>query len=231
MSLENKYQELFDKVFEGSSQLTPEEIELSRTEEYQDYATNLSDILSQVRESHLSDKKAFLKRIESEDTSKQFKRKRHLTGLILAAALVVIYLLTLGKVKQDIYDQYYESYPMVALKRSATDGETGVKVAYQEYSEGDYQSASDLLQAYDDETSQFYLAISQMELNNYIKAIEILRDLKDKGNDRFPANYYLGLCYYKMDNLSESQKALNEVSPKFEYYNNLAQQILALQSE
>lgn len=137
------------------------------------------------------------------------------------ASLVLIisfswFLFSKPNVSSDqLYDQYYTKYPSLNYNRSETHSDYKSNIinsAFIAYDDGAYAEAKELfiksLEA-DEENIMFnyYLAICELELNNYKASEQIFLKLTQDSNHIFweQSHWYLGMLYLKQNNQEKAE--------------------------
>ena len=148
--------------------------------------------------------------------------------LLIAAGLWVVN--NSGDSPDDLYASYYTKVPGISESIRSTDPtqQSTYDKAIADYNTQDYDDALNGLNAVNEPEALFYKGIIQMELRNYDSAIESLREyIKVSGvNGDYPAHYYIGLCYLKLDEIDNSKASLREVKQSNTEYYSKAQDLL-----
>lgn len=164
-------------------------------------------------------------------------RRRHLYVYLAAAmiaTLLVIYTLVPSESRSDsIYNQYYETIGVIS---PANDEYRSINLefinAIESYNDGDYRAAStkflNLSKGKPRWVSpRFYAGVSEMELENYLLAIEYLSWVVEQNRGfKREAQWYLGLAYLKTDEILKATGCFEELSKSDGIYQNSACEIL-----
>ncbi len=167
------------------------------------------------------------------------KRRRFRRLLSLAACLVVISsvstLIFLGKSKIDndsVYEAFYKPLNIDYQTRSVKNTNDLFFLGISEFANGNYTTAIKIFNTVPD-TSDFYPSVclvkglSYMELEDFNKAVNEFENIK-KGDQilKTTMNWYLGLCYLKMDKLEEAEIIFNSLANNDSYYSENAKVVL-----
>ena len=156
--------------------------------------------------------------MQSDERKRKGLSKSLITGYTsLAAAAVIGAVLLIRSLlpsddPQKIFSKYYEPFNAVSsITRSMGASENGSFVkAVASYKSGDYQAAAAgfseaMLNGSETISAGFFLGITEIELGNYNKAIELLNGVVNrKGEFTKEAIWYLGLAYIKSDNKNKA---------------------------
>ena len=221
MKEDDDFLDIYDKLYHLNTALSNREQKMSQSAEFKVFETEMSQILEVSRKAHLVEKKKYVSSLEPNHWTKLAIR----ASLIFLVCLLFAYFVIQQFTKVDLYEQYFESYPIVELTRSSGEMELEKRQGYQLYSEGNYGQAITKLNNYKDYSSIFYKGISHMHLNEYKKALEMFDDIT--GDDLvYPIMYYKGLCHLRLNNISQAKANLGQINPKFTYYSNKGSEII-----
>jgi TolA-binding protein len=160
-------------------------------------------------------------------------------SLAAAAIVGVVFLvrsLLLADDPQKIFNKYYEPFNAVSyITRSTVTGESGsFSNAIGSYESGDYQTAAAgfseaMLTGTLSFPAGFFLGISEIELENYNKAIELLSGvIKQKSEFTKEATWYLGLVYLKSGNKVKASECFELLTRSPGFYSARSEKILRL---
>ena len=179
---------------------------------------------AQMVDSHRAiEKEKLLKQLESfaQANKKDSKSKLNLgllIGIILLSLLsyALIYNLKPDNHAKELYAQYFIELPANVNQRGGNViNEEDYIIAMQSYIEGDYNKAKQGLEpiAPINNKAKLYLAICYMHTNNFIKARETLKSLKDSEDINILENaeWYLSLVSVKEGNFNKSKEELQVI--------------------
>ena len=133
----------------------------------------------------------------------------------------------------EIYSRFYTPYQADVSVRSTGQLQNGLTLAIQLYQKKDYNTAFEILgnllnDNKDNPVIRFYYGITAMELNRYETAIYQMNELVSKNQQPFAihAEWYLGLCYLKLDDESKARTYFENIVRENGYYSSRAQEIL-----
>ncbi|MEO9853147.1 MAG: hypothetical protein ABJH72_14090 [Reichenbachiella sp.] len=127
----------------------------------------------------------------------------------IAASITIIistvYLLTPGK---SLFDQYFEPYTNFISHRSASDG----SMAMFHYSNAEYEKAFTEFENMNllNNKEKIYLGISYLAANRQEKSESIFKELLQTDQKPY-AQWYLSLCYLKMNSNEQAVQILREI--------------------
>lgn len=142
-------------------------------------------------------------------------------AVILIILTPVFFLMNRGSSGMDIYTEYYTQYPNVL--EPVTRSEESVNLGLMAYEKGDFETAatffSEELESVEDPDIRFYLALSQLAVNNFNDARQNLKaaiDSKDSGfTDQ--AIWYLALLEIRTSNTNTAKSHLTDLSDSDSY--------------
>ena len=219
--MEKKYYSILEKLKQDPSSLNDEELNVTSTEEFKHFKSEIESVSEIIRKNHLSDKKEFLKSLEPEPN--KFGVWKLVGVLVILSLLVGTYFFMK---KDSFYDNYYESYPMVELKRSSDSENENLIKGYQLYAQNDFHGAHEILKEFNNPSAKFYDAITQMELSEFESALIRLESLDENGSDSFPIYFYKGLCLIQLNRNEEAKLAFENLSDDFKYFKKQADEML-----
>lgn len=147
-------------------------------------------------------------------------RELFIKKIQLAAAIIVVmiiassvfyFLNTRTMSNETLYGIYYEPAKTVLVVRSGNTDEVDLMQALQKYNHKDYNGAIEVFEKDNSIMAKFYLALSYMETNRIVDAVNLLKSIIEDNDNLFvdQAEWYLGLCYLK---LNETEKAIIQFS-------------------
>lgn len=148
------------------------------------------------------------------------------TGVILATNIF------LSDNHSDLYGQYFTIPPENITTRMNTDISRDLQQALKAYSEKDYKAAIPLFQNQlsrqpEDPSSQFFLAISQMAVDEFDAAIKNLNQLISRpGLYQNSARWYLALSYLRSGREEEGISTLEKLLDPENVYTSKARDLL-----
>lgn len=133
---------------------------------------------------------------------------------------------------ENIFASYYQPYKSHKVSRIFFS-KNKLMIAWQLYNEGNFPKAINELKSItiSDTTNSsafFLLGLSLIEKQNFKEAIKNLTYVIDRNDNSSliePTEWYLALCYLKIQKRSEAVNLLNELSDKY-YYQNKAEDLL-----
>tara|TARA_A100001015_G_C15043542_1_gene741642 strand:- start:5903 stop:6589 length:687 start_codon:yes stop_codon:yes gene_type:complete len=127
------------------------------------------------------------------------------------AAAVVLLLTVTGIYYLNFNNPHisYEPYPNILKFRTDKESIPGLR----DYSSGDYTLAIDKMESLGStsDTARFYLAMSYMMIDNNEKAIKTLRDIPEGSTFQQQKNWYLGVLYFKEEDMQNALSVLNMI--------------------
>jgi TolA-binding protein len=180
--------------------------------------------------------------IRSDDNNKSGLSKSLITRYTSLAAAAIIGAVFLVRSllpsddPQKIFSKYYEPfYAVSSITRStgARESESFTK-AIGNYKSGDYQAAAigfseAMLNETESFTAGFFLGITEIELGNYNKAIDLLGGVVNlKGEYTKEAIWYLGLAYIKSGNKIKASECFELLARSSGFYSNRSEKIRRL---
>lgn len=157
-----------------------------------------------------------------------------LSAAAVLGAFLMIKTLVPASGTENLFDKYYEPFNAVSpVTRSLTDNsDMNYQTAIENYKKGNYQSAalgfSNAISAYPSNREPLlYLGITEVELDNYDKAIAILSDISgSSGEYGKEAKWYLGLTYLKTGDKDKAYECFKMLSQRPGYYCKRSEKIL-----
>lgn len=147
-------------------------------------------------------------------------RELFIKKIQLAAAVIVVMIIASSVFyflnnrtmsNETLYGIYYEPAKTVLVVRSGNTDKEDFMQALQKYNYKDYNGAIEVLENDNSIIAKFYLALSYMETNRIVDAVNLLKSIIEDNDNLFAdqAEWYLGLCYLK---LNETEKAIIQFS-------------------
>jgi TolA-binding protein len=163
-----------------------------------------------------------------------FARYAILAAAALIGALLLIRTLVPSNDADKLFNSYYKPFEAVSpVTRSINNGEADLYFsAIGSYKAGDYQKAaagfSSLLQKESRGTSsKFFMGLSELGLENYPKAINLLEEVaSNPGEYAKEAKWYLGLAYLKSGNKLKASECFEFLSGSDGFYRARSEKIL-----
>ena len=178
--------------------------------------------------------------LRSDDSKKSGLSKSLITRYTSLAAAAIIGAVFLVRSllppddPQKIFSKYYEPfYAVSSITRStgARESESFTK-AIGRYKAGDYKTAAAgfseaMLNETESFTAGFFLGITEIELGNYNKAIDLLGGVVNlKGEYTKEAIWYLGLAYIKSGNKIKASECFELLARSSGFYSDRSEKIL-----
>jgi len=162
------------------------------------------------------------------------RRVFHYAAAAIAVIIIAGFVLTAVIKKpysnEKLYSMYFKPEDALMIKRTGNpDADKVLVLAMQNYSEGRYNEALALFDEADNNmTVKFYSGISYLEIEDVEKAIIAFQSVIDNKDNLFieQAEWYLALCYLKMDNTKEAISFFKSISTSDGFFNNKASEIL-----
>jgi TolA-binding protein len=181
-------------------------------------------------------------KIQSDNRKNSRLSKSLITGYTSLAAAVIIGAVFLVRSllpsddPQKMFSKYYEPFSAVSpITRSTGARENGIFArAIVCYKSGDYHAAAAgfseaMLNGSESYSAGFFLGITELELGNYDKAIDLLGGvLNMKSEYTKVATWYLGLAYIKSGNKIKASECFEFLARSPGYYRDRSEKILRL---
>ena len=163
-----------------------------------------------------------------------FVKYATLAAAALAGIFMIIKTLIPSSDPGKIFNSYYKPFEaMSSITRSIEGNPAGeYSAAIALYKNGDYAKASAEFKAISekdtgDESPKFFTGLSQMALENYSQAIELLSEVSAKpGEYGKEARWYLGLAYLKVSDRRKALECFEYLSRSEGYYRERSEKIL-----
>jgi|WetSurSiteA1Bulk_404760.scaffolds.fasta_scaffold01529_4 TolA-binding protein len=157
-----------------------------------------------------------------------------LAAAVITGVVFIVRMLILSDNPQTIFNTYYEPFPAVSTvtRSSGTIGSESFNRAVGSYKSGDYQSAATgfskaLLDRTESSSASFFLGITEIELKNYDKAIDLLQGVANQqGEYAKEALWYLGLSYCKAGNEVKASECFELLARSQGFYSDRSEKIL-----
>jgi tetratricopeptide (TPR) repeat protein len=134
---------------------------------------------------------------------------------------------------EELYSRFYSPYQADVSIRSVGQTQNGITLAIQLYQKKDYNTAFEILgnllnNNKNNPAVRFYYGITAMELNRYETAIYQMNELVKSNQQPFAihAEWYLGLCYLKLNDETKAQDYFKKIYENNGYYSSRAHDIL-----
>jgi TolA-binding protein len=187
-----------------------------------------------------------LKQEETSDEIRSDERKKsglsksliiRYTSLAAAAIIGAVFLvrsLLPSNDPQKMFSKYYEPFKAVSsITRSTGASESeSLTNAIGSYKAGDYKAAATgfseaILNGSESYSAGFFLGITEIELGNYNKAIDLLGGVVNlKGEYTKEATWYLGLVYTKSGNKIKASECFEVLARSSGFYSDRSEKIL-----
>ncbi len=162
--------------------------------------------------------------LKSSDISRTIKRRRQrriqlaYTVVLMLISIGILWNCTTTSITDELYTKYYEM-PTPSAPRIVTDSTLEIWTqAVQAFSEhnfsaamGHYAELSNTKQFVAKSEVQFYLAICQLELEQYDDAINTFKSISTKSTYSLDTKWYLSLAYLKTNQLGIAKVMLTEI--------------------
>ena len=163
-----------------------------------------------------------------------FVRFTTLSAAALAGVFLLIRTLLPSSNPEKLFDSYYKPFQAISpVTRSINNNEEdNYSFAIESYKEGNYQRAAigfatELQKDPSLTSSKFFLGLSELALNNYNQAANLLSDVAEEtgeyGNE---ARWYLGLMYLKTGDKQKASECFEKLSLKDGFYRLRSEKIL-----
>ena len=164
---------------------------------------------------------------------KLYKQKWHLAAAS-ATILVIIGSMLFSNIntsqKGELFNQYFEAETSIMVTRSTNvDIDTDVKTALQFYTNAEYQKAITIFENNQNNIiSKFYLGLSYIETNDFVKAKESFQAVLDHNDNLFieQSEWYKALCLLKLNKNKEAAILFAEIENSNSLFRDQASKIL-----
>jgi len=161
------------------------------------------------------------------------------TSLAAAAVIASVFLirsLLPSDDPQTMFSKYYEPFNAVStITRSTGAGESeSFSRAITSYKSGEYRAAATgfsetMLNGTDSYSAGFFLGITEIELGNYNKAIDLLNGVVNRKSEfTKEATWYLGLAYLQSENKIKASECFEILARSPGFYSDRSEKILRL---
>jgi TolA-binding protein len=173
-------------------------------------------------------------RAEKVSGRRLFARYASLSAAALLGVFILIRTLLPSSDTGKLFDLYYKPFDAFSpFTRSTNSNPTeSYASAIESYRTGDYQKAAigftELMQKNQfEESSRFFLGLSQLAINNYSQAINLLAaTANSSGEYTKEARWYLGLAYLKTANRQKATECFKYLARTGGYYRERSETIL-----
>jgi len=225
------YLKSIDKYFDGEmseNELIEFEKNMKSDKKLKAEVEFQKEIQDSLHDKQIFDLKNNLEKIHNEaktanniDANKEpVVRELFIKKIQLAAAVIVLMIIASSVFyfvnnrtmsNETLYGIYYEPAKTMLVERSGNNDEVNLMQALQKYNHNDYTGAIEVFEKDNSIMAKFYLALSYMETNRMLDAVNLLKAIIEENDNLFvdQAEWYLGLCYLK---LNETEKALIQFS-------------------
>lgn len=185
-----------------------------------------NEINEAIQEDDVIDLRSELNQIMNESTSSKVRKLYK----YCAVAATIIVLLAIGSIffspwdtksDTDFFQEYYHPYPAIMSFRSPADRNETEKILYNAFNYYDTEEYELALISFQKVLSidslcfmsQFYLAVCEIEKENYANAQKYLLDLTQKEEHIFweQSHWYLSLVYLKLDQTEQAKSVLRKI--------------------
>ncbi len=235
-------QEVLKKIedFVGGELNQEEEFQLmsilNNNPKYMDLLNDEKDLAEGIKQWSKKELKERLQSIEATLNPIQLESRRSYKTPLLAAAsvsiLIALYFVfnTITPNSQDLFNTYYEPYQPyapVTMRGEVSDLDSFDKAQFL-YESGEFEKALPLyLNSEPSDERDFFIAQTQLALNNVDDAIGILENLHKTGaHPKTTITWFLALSYVKTENFDASKTLLQELSTTDNAYQEKAKELL-----
>ncbi|MDA0196627.1 MAG: hypothetical protein O2951_16570 [Bacteroidetes bacterium] len=145
-------------------------------------------------------------------------------GIAASVALLATFTFFLNSGKENLFDEYYKSYPNYEFTAVRGESNESVKeLAYRAYDGKEYADAVNLFtqllkESTGDVPSSFFRGMSLMELRQYENALIDFNIVIEAGNEyNEAATWYAALAQLKLENYPKAKSLLNRLFQSEEY--------------
>ena len=157
-----------------------------------------------------------------------------LAAAVILGAVLLIKPLLLPDDPQEIFEKYYGPFSVVSsVTRSAVSNESeSLTNAIATYKSADYRNAEAgfseaMLNEKTSVSAGFFLGITELEIGDYPKAIELLEGVRNRHGEFFKeATWYLGLAYIKSGNKIKASECFELLAGSPGFYSDRSEEIL-----
>jgi tetratricopeptide (TPR) repeat protein len=166
----------------------------------------------------------------------------HKKNLAIAATIIILislslsFLYPLRQSSDQLLNSYYNTYPALANVRSLENKEESevlINESFDFYEKHNYKKASELfcevlILDNNNVVAQFYLALCELENNNFAESEEYFLDLIRNRDHLFweQSHWYLAMLYLKQEKKEKAKSIFKEILDKEMVYKNKAKRIL-----
>ncbi len=166
----------------------------------------------------------------------------HRKNLAIAATIIILISLSLSflypfrQSLDQLFNSYYNTYPALANVRSLENNEESevlINESFDFYEKYNYKKASELfcevlILDNNNVVAQFYLALCELENNNFDKSEEYLSGLIQKKDHLFweQSHWYLAMLYLKQNKKEKAKSVFKKIIDEEMVYKNEAKSIL-----
>jgi TolA-binding protein len=181
---------------------------------------------------------------DTEISTKTFKRDRNsrsyiiriipLTAAAILGLFIVFKIILPSSDPEKLFKTYYTTFNYVssATREAGVSLQEDFSVAVEQYKAGDYNSASTgfsniIMKDSSFVTPRFLLGLTNLELGEYDKAINLFNSIKDPSNKYYKETlWYLGLAYLRIGEKTHASDCFKILASSSGYYYDRAKKIL-----
>lgn len=194
------------------------------------FRKNLKTAITRNNRSELKEK---LKQHENKTNKPIFQLNwKYAAAVVLILSFGTYFLVNDFQNQESLYAVYYETYPNTispVVRAEPTDG-TLEERAFQAYENKKYKEAvilfSELYDSIQKEYAVFYKAISLIEIDDDMQAIETLKLTDWSEEYKAKSLWYLAMVYLKQDNKSQAKITLEELMNQGNYRQEEVKELL-----
>ncbi len=205
-----------------------------------------NEINEAIMEEDVMDLRAKLEAIDIPKTPQEKRTKIFHHKWRLAAASMILFIgmasvyFMLGNKKytnEEVFMNYYKPYSIVTNTRSLSEEANTNKIieqAFQSYESKNYRAALSLFQTILDKdstnlTSNFYSGISNIQIQEYLKANKNFIRVLDHKNNLFieQSEWNLGFCYLMTNEREKAKETFTAIAKGNSFYRTKAKEILS----
>lgn len=205
-----------------------------------------NEVNKAIMEEDVMDLRAKLEAIDIPSTNQEKRKVRFQSKLKIAAASMILFIgiasvyYMLGNktyTNEDVFMNYYKPYSIVTNTRSSSDEANTNKIieqAFKSYESKNYREALSLFQTILDKdstnlTSNFYSGISNIQIQEYLKANKNFTRVLNHKNNLFieQSEWNLGFCYLMTNEREKAKETFSAIAKGNSFYRTKAKEILS----
>ncbi len=186
--------------------------------EYERYKLMIGMVQSEGRSELKKDLQKIDKELPLLQNNKQRTIPMYVRWLVAASLIGIAGYLGIYNFNSDtnlnVYNKYHEAYPNL-IDPITKGSESGYMSPYQLYESGRYEAAQREFSVLDQsEERDFYMALTYLELEDFVNAINRLSQINNNDAHRFSseARWYLALAYIGVQNEEKAGAILIDIS-------------------